>query len=230
MFRLILEYFGSEKLFIIIYTILFTLPYFISFLMFYIFGYTMEKKIRVHTEIIPRVAVPGELRFLFRFKNVDAEKKMLSSIIGVLCEGVSLAYFIVMEAFSFILVAIKKDCIIACRISFVLFAVVTLLFIGMAIYTSKLLKKGAAMQQKFEEEHLFDENETVDIESADDYAGTSAPVSEEEQKMRKKMKEIIDETINETESDFNTETVDIAQGKKIVSDATNHLTEFRIYK
>lgn len=226
MLRFIYEAYGMEKLFIAVYMILFTLPYLISFLMFYIFGYSMEKKMRVHTEIIPRVAVPDGLRFLFHFKNVDAEKKMLSSVIGVYCEAVSVAYFVVMEAMSLLLVAIKKDCIIACRISFVMFALMTVLFVVMSVYTSKLLKKGADMQQQYEEKHLFDENETLDIESADEYVNTSAPISEKEEKMREMVKELIDET----ESEFDTETVDINQGKKIVSDASNHLTDFRIYK
>lgn len=230
MINLIYEFFGVGKTFIVIYTILFTLPYLFSSFMFYVFGFFAEKKIRVHTEIIPRVSIPAGLGFIFRFRGVDAERKLFSSVIGVGCQAISLVYFIVMESFSFIYIALKKDCIIPCRISWVMFLIMLVIFVGLLIYTSRLFKKGAMLQQEFEQAHMFDENETVDINLADEYVSTPAPKNEKEEKMHEMMQDMIDEYTSEAESDFDTEIVDMNRGKEILNEASKRLTDLNIYE
>lgn len=135
------------------------------------------------------------------------------------CEMYSLMYFVVMEIFSFALSAIINDCILACRISVGMLALSIILWVVLLIRVNRLMKKQIKAIDDYELEHIFDTNETLDIQAANEFDREKVEVDEDEKQKRSEMlKRMMGD-----DSELDGETLGIAEGMKAVSDVIENL-------
>lgn len=205
-----------STMFVIAYVLFFTFAYGLTTILFYFFGFIFDKKLRTVSD---RVELPPRFRFLFRFNGIEKAKKGIPSRIAAKCEIYSLIYFVVMELLSLALCVIINDCILVCRISVGMFLLSVVVWLVLLIRVNRLVKKQIRAIDDYEFEHIFDTNETLDIQSADDFNRDKVELDEEEKIKRSEMlKRMMGD-----DSELEGETLGIAEGMKAVSDVIENL-------
>lgn len=216
MLSLIFSYLGINRILIIAYCIFFTIPYFINALMFYLFGRFVKKNIRAYSVRMSRIKKTDAVKILLNSKKSNEDEMLVSSAVGVVCRFFAPVYFVVMEVFSFGLSIITNNCIIACRISLVVFLVMTVLFIPLVIHVNKNIKNAWKIRRQKEAEKKVFKNEMLDARTA--YCQINSPKEITEVDDKDKMREMIQNQLEsyrkEAEQDFMVEAFDMSRGKK----------------
>ena len=202
-----------SQLLLIGYCIFFTVFNLSVTVLYYLYGFFFEKKLREFDQI---VSLPEKLMFMFHFKGVYGSERVNASRGGALAQFGAIGYFAVLEITCFLITFFTNDAVLPCRISVLMALIFVLGGIVRFIMTSVKIKK-TVKETELLSENLFVEENAVDRDGIEIDKNI---LPQEESLKEKRMEQALYE-LWEQENDHENETTNADEGHDAVKDIGN---------